>query len=223
MEHAQPSNLQTVMGLLERIESSPADAIGLLPEAIDEIRRLPPAKGATLTRPVFDPGTLFTLGLAFQDVDLVAEAPPEVIRVQHDSWIRGVVSVAFQRLRNPEGEPIPLATLNLTLQGLQALCASEGTANRYTFETNWRVDARQGFISTGAAGEILAPATLVTGDGFYVAPLDWRLQNDQTIEVRIRSILGELVGGVDNLNGAIDVPLIVVAYWTEEMKQRSTG
>ena len=89
---------------------------------------------------------------------------------------------------------------------------------------NWRLDGRQGFISSGQS-EILAPAVGLTGDGFWIAPMDWRLQKDQAIEVRVRSRMLDFLTA--NLDPAFvddadrTLRWIVVTFWAEEMNQPS--
>jgi hypothetical protein len=214
----QPANLHSVMALLDRVGQAPADALPLMEQAVQLIRSLPPERAEVLSRFAFELGTLFTLIASFENIEPDGrEGPPEVIRMQHDSWVRGVVAGAIPCIA---GTTLP--DLAETAEDFQNACESFGSGGRFTFETNWRVDDKQGFVSRGAQGEILAPATLVTGDGFWFAPLDWRLQKDQTIEVRVRNLLPDLFPA-----SAFEEPefgllrWVVVAFWVEELKTGS--
>lgn len=207
-----PASYAEARALAERMAASPADAVSFAGKLAELVQNLPPQKSELLSRYIFDRPGLWTLVASFENVETGPEAPPQIIRIQHDVWIRGVVGVAIPQLPIPSPDDFGLM--------LSQQCRFT-TNNRDKFECNWRIDARQGFVGTGA-GEILAPATLVTGDGFYVAPLDWRLQKDQYIEVRLRSRFPEFIpAGLVQDPDALVLRWALVCFWAEELNQPS--
>lgn len=216
-----PPSLANVRALAERMGSHPADAVAHAARLQELVRALPPERADLISRVGFERASLWTLPASFPNLAIPAgqliesEGPPQIIRCQHDVWIRGVVACAIPTIQSGEIEELIgiLAILGTT-------SINYGSNWRWTFETNWRVDARQGFIGTGS-GEILAPAALITGDGFYVAPVDWRLQKDQYIEVRVRPTTARVVPVDPDSQEDRPEPWIVVAFWAEEITQPS--
>jgi len=199
--------------LARQMADNPRDAVALASALADTARSLPPDRADVLSPIQFEPATLFTLGAVFENVPLDSEPPPYVIELTRDSWVRSVSAIAYLSAQETQGD---LADLAGALQLIRAASASYGQNLRGLFETNWRIDSMQGFISRGAAGEVLAPAPIVTSDGFHWATMDWRLQTEQTIEVRIRSRrdrlqLPEGVTAPDTLR------YVVVTFWVEEL------
>lgn len=217
-----PSSLDEAIALADRIAANPAEGIKLADMLADTVDRLPPEAADILSRPFFERASLWTLATSFEGVLADGEAPPQTILCQHDVWIRGVVAVSIP-LIGLVSDP-SIADLIEQLQLFRDGCATQGANNRGLFETNWRVDARQGFISQGQS-EILGPAALVAGDGFWAAPLDWRLQKDQTIEVRVTSRMREFfpqtLGSTFPDNTFRILRWVVVAFWAEELRQPS--
>lgn len=217
-----PSSLDEAIALADRIAANPAEGIKLSDMLADTIDRLPPEPAEILSRPAFERASLWTLATSFENVLPNGEAPPQTILCQHDVWVRGVVGVSIP-LIGLTGDP-DISTLIEHLQLFRDGCATQGSNSRGLFEANWRVDARQGFISEGQS-EILGPGSLVLGDGFWYAPLDWRLQKDQTIEVRVASRMREFLP--DSLGATFDdltfriLRWVVVAFWAEELRQPS--
>lgn len=210
-----PASYKEVLALAERMARSPADAVSFAGRLSELVTSLPPAKSELLSRPMFERATLWTLVASFENVEVGPEAPPLTIRVQHDAWIRGVVACAIPDIAVAEVPPAQY------LPFLAFQCWRT-TNNRDKFETNWRIDGKQGFVSNGT-GEILAPATLATGDSEYPANLDWRLQKDQTIQVRVRSRWNEFQPSEveDDEAAAARIRWLVVAFWEEELNQPS--
>lgn len=208
-------SLEDAIALAQRMASSPADSVALSQQLVDTLSQLPPQAGELLSRPQFERASLWTLGCSFENVPATGAVPPQIIRCQHDVWIRGVQVQAYPDLSPFGGD---FSTLSLIVQTLRALRFTIGTNGRGLVRVNWRLDARQGFISRGNA-EILAPATLISGDGRFSAAKDWQLQKDQTIEVRLESALSQL-----NLSADIaDLVLrwVTVCFWAEELDQPS--
>ena len=78
-------------------------------------------------------------------------------------------------------------------------------------------------MSDGQA-EILQDALSITGDGQFSAAIDWRLQKDQTIEVRMRSKLLEIFAGQVQENGVFEdmqMRWVVITFWGEALRQPS--
>ncbi len=216
-----PSSLNEAIALADRMAANPADAVSMADTLVSVIERLPPPSSALLSRPLFQRASLWSLGVSFENVLPNGEAPPEVILCQHDVWIRGVSICVIPQVTLPQSAN--LADLTARLRLFREACITQGTNNRGLVEANWRVDARQGFISEGQA-EILAPGTLIAGDGFWSAPLDWRLQKDQTIEVRIRSRMNQLFPlslGANFTDAQRVLRWVTVVFWAEELRQPS--
>jgi hypothetical protein len=210
--------LDDAIALAERMAQNPADAVTLAGQLAELVQSLPPGRSELLSRPAFERASLWSLATSFENIALGAEVGPQIIRCQRDVWIRGVQIQAYVQ---------PLADLVADylakLRVLERTCRTTGDNWRGAIEANWRLDAKQGFISTGQA-EILGRGTLVAGDGFWNAPLDWRLQKDQVIEVRVRNVLDRLipVGASDVLVAAdYTIRWCVVSFWAEELNQPS--
>ncbi len=206
-------SIQDVIALADRMATTPADAVAMSSTLVDALRTLPPPSGSLLSRPRFDRATLWTLGTTFENVETSGQQPPQIIRCQHDVWIRSVQAQAYPLLNPFDGS---FASLSLIVQLLRGLTFSVGTNGRGLFKCNWRLDARQGFITTGQS-EVLAPAATITGDGRWPAPKDWMLQKDQTLEIRVESMLADYELGV--ADSALILRWLVVTFWAEELDQ----
>ena len=209
----RPSSLDEAAALAERMAANPADAVSLAGKLQELIRNLPPERGELMSRTRFERSALWTLIASFENVDpALPEIGPSIVTCQHDVWIRGVQGIAIWEV--PEGA----GGLSL-LNELDAI--AQRTPNGLSlFEANWRINAKQGFISNGNS-EVLAPAALDCGDGFFSAPLDWRLQKDDTIEVRIRSRMADFIPS-DFAAAQVVTPFLrwaVVTFWAEELRQ----
>lgn len=210
----KPTSLAEVKAVLQRMSGNAADAVALAANLPDMIGRLEPASARLMSRPHFERATLWTYSAQFENVPTTGEAPPDVIRVQHDLWVRGV---ECQVIFGPE---VPDPALYEAIFGILQSTIVNSSNLRHLVELNWRVDARQGFISTGTS-ETMESAALITGDGTYSAPLDWRLQKDQTIEVRCRSLLRYLVPAelLPDVNALLR--WVVVTFWGEALQNPS--
>jgi len=206
----RPTTLEEIEGLARTMAGSPAQAVSMAASMADKARELPPPQSELLSRPLWARGSLWTTGVSFEFVpNDGSESPPQIIRAQHDLWVRGVEACAiFQAFGNP-------ATM-LELQG--GMRANFGDSNRWAAEANWRVDARQGFVSSGQA-EILAPLNSIAGDGAFSAALDWKLQKDQTIEVRARSRLGDVLGPLaTDLDDGFKIRWLAITFYGEVLR-----
>lgn len=214
----RPVTLQDALSLAERMSADPALAVNLAGSLRDTIRRLPPPSEILQSRPEFQRCAKWTYGTTFFDIDPGDEAPAQEIRLPHRAWIRGVVAQAYFQVVQAQYNA---DALEQRLQLFRAICATSGTNGRGLFEVNWRLNGKQGFTSRGARGEILSPGALAAGDGFYYAPLDWQLEREDTIEIRIRSRMNELfppaffgaVAGNDVLRW------VAVCFWAEELPE----
>ena len=205
----RPTTLEEMEGLARTMAGSPAQAVSMAASMADKARELPPPRSELLSRPLWARGSLWTEGVSFEFVpNDGSESPPQIIRLQHDMWIRGVEACAlFQSFGDGED-----------MIEIQGGMRQFGNQNRWAAEANWRVDARQGFVSSGQA-EILAPLNSIAGDGSFSAALDWKLQKDQTIEVRARSRLGDVLGEIatDTQNGFL-IRWLVITFFGESLR-----
>ncbi len=217
-----PSTYNEAIALADRMAANPVEATTHAQMLVDVLERLPPDASELLSRYYFERCSLWTLGVSFENVQPDGEAPAQNILCQHDVWIRGVVMTVVPLIDAGDSVTSIDDLIEQRLGLLRAACLSQGTNNRFAAEVNWRVDARQGFIAEGQS-EILGPGPLVAGDGFWYAPLDWRLQKDQTIEVRLASRMNEFVPPGTEDFGEDDRILrwVTVNFWAEELKQPS--
>jgi len=193
-----------------------ADSTSLAGEVVNLIQALPPEQSEILSRPAFERGALWTMGVSFENVGPDDSPPPQNVLMPHDMWIRGVNAQAYWRF------PVSDANGALSFAAILGASKSNQPNNRGLFEVSWRIDAKQGFISSGQA-EINASAQLVTGDGAFSAPMDWRLEKNQIVEVRLQSRMREFLptGLVDVTDADRILRWVVVTFWGEELRQPS--
>ena len=210
MARPVPPNLDDVKLCASRMASNAADAVALVPQFSELVGALQPTDSLLRTRPHFERGALWTYPALFEFVD-ATDSPTIPLRAQTDLWVRGVVCTVIAGFKVDAEQPLPVSFLLSLIAGRNA---------RWTVELKWRLDGSQGFISRGSS-EIYAPATLLTGDGEFVAPLDWVIQKDQTINVSCRSLLRQLL---TDTSGKVlfDQPLraVYVAFWGEDLTGR---
>lgn len=211
---ATAPSIQDAIALAQRMAQNPSDSIALSGQLVETIQALPPFAGELLSRPYFERASLWTLGCSFENVPATGAVPPQTIRMPHDVWIRAVQIQVYPQLAPFDGS---FAQLSLAVQTLRALRFSVGDNGRGFARFNWRLDARQGFISNGQS-EILAPGAIIAGDGCFPASKDWQLQKEQTIEIRIESLLGDYNLGAQALTDVI-LRWAVVTFWAEETDQ----
>ena len=177
----RPATAQAVYSQAQQMLQSPADLVTQSSQLRDLVRNLPPDRGELLSRPAFERAALVSLCANFFDVPDGLETDPQQIRVPYDCWVRAVQCIAL-----PAVNATTVGAVGLFPTAFERSQLSRyGTNFRGLVEVNWKLNGKQGFVSTGLA-EILAPAPLVTGDGEHSAPLDWRLQQEETIAVRCR-------------------------------------
>lgn len=213
-----PIRLQDVYSLIQSMIRSPADQVRLASQLRSMVQALPPERGELISRGKFARCGLWSYVANFFDVAQTGEPPVQVIRVPHDSWIRSVHAFALVEYDDPY---VQQWDLQVAAEQRNLLHEATGTNFRGLIETNWRINSQQGFVSTGTS-EILSPATLVAGDGQHGADLDWRLQQEDTIEVRCRNRVNEVLTLNDNpRNVAINrtLPWVCVVFWAEELPQ----
>jgi hypothetical protein len=214
-----PVTPQLVLSLIQQMLASPADQVRLASQLRSMVQAMPPPHAELVSRYRFDRAGLWTYSANFFNVAPNVEAPLEVIRIPHDCWIRSVHAYALTRL----DQTFEVANGMLHAARFRdTVNEATGSNFRGLFETNWKLNARQGFISSGVS-ERLAPATLVCGDGQNAAELDWRLQQEDTIEVRVRNIFRNLFRdstGSPPAKGIYPtIPWVCVSFWAEELPQ----
>jgi hypothetical protein len=219
MTQQRPLTKQDVITVARRMAGNPADSVTLASQLAEMIRALPPDSAEVLSRQVFDRASLWTLGVSFENVDPSGgEVPPQEIRIPHDMWIRGVVGQAYLKLGSTDSDS---GDIFEKVEALALVRNTIGTNGRGFFESNWRLDGKQGFISSGQS-EILAPASVIMGDGFFVADMDWQLQKNQVIEVRLRSRVNALFPPNMETSFSAEEKIlrwVTVNFWCEELDQ----
>jgi hypothetical protein len=209
-----PVSLQDVRSLTQKMLASPSDQVRLAAALRDLVQQLPPERSQLLSRVQFDRAGLWSLVANFFDVPDEDEPPPQIIRIPHDVWIRGVQVFALPALDADRWEADGL----LLIAQQRAELIRYGTNWRGLVEVNWRLNNSQGFISSGM-GELLAPAAQVSGDGQHSAALDWRLQRDDTISVRVRNRIRRIFPTDCATALERTLPWICVAFWAEEVER----
>lgn len=213
----RPIELEDLRAVLQKMSGSAADAVALAKTVPDMLRRLPPPAAQLMSRPHFERATLWSYVADFEDVRPDGETTPQVIRIQKDCWIRGVQVQVYAGFPIEDPDLVNLVGLWATLQGLSD---AYGNNNRALVELNWRIDSAQGFISTGTS-ETLERAALIAGDGQFSAALDWRLQTEQTIEVRCRSLIRDFFPVALLSDAEATLRWVVVTFWGEQLEQPS--
>ena len=219
MSQQKPLTTQDVVTVARRMAQNPADSVTLASQLGEMIRALPPDSAEILSRYAFQRASLWTLGVSFENVDPNGgEVPPQEIRIPHDMWIRGVVGQAYLKLGAADSSA---SYLTGKAEILRFSAQTLGPNGLGLFESNWRLDGKQGFISSGQS-EILAPGTTIMGDGFFVADMDWQLQKNQVIEVRLRSRVNALYP--PNMAQPFSpeeriLRWVTVNFWCEELDQ----
>lgn len=212
------ASLGDVILILERMQANPAEAVQLSQLLPELIGNLTPPAAELLSRPHFECASLWSHTAQFEFVAPRGDAPTQNIRLQEDTWIRGVQCSVLPGLDRGVTTLANWLSLFAYLQGIANVTGENG---RGLVELAWRIDARQGFISTGT-NETFSIASLVTGDGTWMAPLDWQLQKDQVIEVRLRSrILDYLPVSQDFPETALALRWVNVTFWGEGLRQPS--
>lgn len=201
-----PATLEEVLALAEQMQGGHAESLALTEQLLARVLALPPSRSELSSRPYFERASKWTLVASFLDPPVGEEAVPQNIEIKHDMVIRGVQCQCL--IFNPTF---------LSLPTVHALSFSHGLNLRACAEVNFRIDSMQGFQSSGRS-EVLERAVRVTGDGTFQAPLDWELQQEQTIEVKFRNVLDEIIGDA-NL-AATDLHMVwgVVAFWAEDRR-----
>lgn len=210
-----PIRVQDVYSLVQQMIHSPADQVRLGSQLRNMVQSLPPPHNELISRYRFARAGLWSYAANFFEVGENLEPPVEVIEMPHDSWIRSVQAFALPRL---DPDYVAETDLDAAARQRKLLGQATGTNFRGLVELNWRINARQGFISSGT-GEVQSPATMIAGDGLRSADVDWRLQKQDTIEVRARSRVGQIFA--PSVEPAIDRTLawVCVIFWAEELPQ----
>lgn len=98
---------------------------------------------------------------------------PEQIRIPFDCWIYGVASWSFLPIGSEQDSVFITPT-----------CAD----GRDLFAIDWGLDAFESFVTDGER-RMIAPASVVTGTRTRPRMLSWKVQRNQQINVRFRSLL----------------------------------
>lgn len=132
---------------------------------------------------------------------------PIPIRVPFDAWIFGVAAWAI--VVPPAGEENPWSGafpfLSTALEG------------RQIFTTDWDTDGQNARSSDGIR-RMMAPASSVCGTRRRPRALSWRLQRNQQINVRFRSMLNAIVTDVGEA-GYIPITRAAVAFYAVNLER----
>lgn len=210
MRRPLPPTIDDVRLCASRMAANAADAIGLVPQFAELVGALQPSDSLLRSRPHFERGALWSYPALFEFLD-GTESPTIPLLAQTDLWVRGVVCTVITGFLTPDSG----------VGGLfqRAYSLTYGSNARWTIEAKWRLDDKQGFIARGTS-EIYAPAVLLTGDGECVAPLDWVIEKDQTIDVSVRSLVPQLAGTLQQQTPLPPLRAVYVVFWGEDLSGR---
>jgi len=207
----QPSLLE-IRSLLTQMLGNARDQVAMLPNLSAQVRALPPPNAELLSSPRFDRAALQTYVANFFRMPEDLEQGQQ-IRISFDSWIRGVSICVLPAL---EFEQAPDAATWENATALRALLCHYGTLWRGLVDVRWRIEDDQGFISDGIAA-VTAPASQLAGDGEFSAPLDWRLNREQQINVTCINRLERVVDPECPTYFQRTLPWVAVAFWAERV------
>lgn len=209
---ATHASLQQIRQVLGQMLGNANDLVRLAPSLSEMVRELPPPDAQLLSRYRFDRAGLYTYVANFFNMP-EDEPRTEDIRIPDDCWIRGVNICALPALW---WEEPPTATVWDQQARLRGLVARRYGANwRGLVDVDWRIPSQQGFIQDGA-GDLLAPGTLVSGDGQFSVPLDWRLKRDDHIIVRCVNRLNRVVDAECVTALYRSLPWVAVVFWAQK-------
>jgi len=205
-----PPTLEQVRAVMTQMMGNASDQVRLAPTLQEMVRQLPPPGGELLSRYQFDRAGLYSLCTNFYWLaeDAVRS---QVIRCPKDMWIRSVHVFVMPSL--VFAEPPPSADLLLAAQQRALLC-NYGTNWRCLVDVAWRLGGKQGFI-TDTKGDLLAPAAQVSGDGEFPAYLDWKLEREDTIIVKVHNRIDRTISAECVTDIYRTLKWICVAFWAE--------
>jgi len=206
------TTLDDVEALAQSMVNSPAAAVQLAGQLQATVQSLAVPRAELVTRPAFERAALWTYAVSFEQLDNSGDPSTKVIELQRDVHVRGVNACAIVQT--------PLENFELSSVFWLTSQAGGGKNLRWLFDVNWSIDDERGFITNGIA-EIRARGVAITGDGEFSAPLDWRLQRNQTIVVRAASRLADASADAVEEPGTI-LRWLTVTFWCEELRQPGT-
>jgi len=207
----QPPTLQDVLSLAETAASSGANAVHHMTQISQALRNLPPAAGEILTQPKWRAASLWSYAANVQNLAPNQEKTAQ-IRLPAPVWMRGVVTGVIPVLAFGTQTP------SQVLEAWQ-LIRQQASNYRSLIEVSWRLNGRQGWVSTGT-GEAQAAANTISGDGTYLERLDWKLEREDTIDVRIRNVSNRLVSslpGEAGAGGGFTLAMVNVVFWAQKL------
>jgi hypothetical protein len=217
-QNMSPPTLQQIATLAGEMAANPTDALHNMRMLAKWLGAMPPPEAELMSPPAFKPTSLWTNAAVFENV-----APDEIregiqVRAQRNLWIRGVVAQAIPIFESPDGEPLTRNVLDSLATANRVIFCPNATNFRGLFEMNYRLNGSQGFISRGGSTETFAPAVTITGDGLWQAPMDWKLETNDHIQVSIRNTTQRRNSTPPgSINVAQTLRLVVVAFWGVDM------
>lgn len=182
----KPVSLEMCASLAEQLAANPADAVHQLPLLRKWLRELPPAYAELVSRPEWNAASLWRNSIVIENLE-PGEDRVEVVRSQRDLWIRGCVAQAIPSI-NPELEdPDSADELTEALAQLRLGACAPSSQFRSFFDFNIRLDGSMGFFSRGKSGGVEIGAEGAAGSAIRMAKMDWRLETNQNIEIRVRN------------------------------------
>lgn len=211
MNSVTHADLLEIRSLITQMLGNAGDSVRMASQLARRVRELPPPDADLCSRVRFDRAGLQTYVANF--FQLPEDDPQtEIVRIAHDSWIRGVSICVLPALdfTSPPQDP---ATWYLAAS-LRALLNRYGTNWRGLVDLTWRIEDSQGFIQDGNAA-VRGPAASVSGDGEFSADLDWKLKQDQNITVTCVNRIERAVDQECDTHLARALPWVAVCFWAE--------
>lgn len=209
-------SIEDLQGLLSRLSADPGEAVRSAADLSDLVASLEPPAMGIASRPHFERASEYAFPMVFEHVGADAiVGPKSIVASWGDVWVRGLTATCFPLIYLPEG-----ATFAARADRLQRFRWDLGPEWRALFDLEYEIDGKHGFVSDGFA-DLQGDARELTGDGEAPVPLDWTLQRDQVIQVKLHSKLAEL-----NLDAGGTFPTfaelryVVVCFWAKDLSAR---
>lgn len=204
------AQLDEAIALAERVQAGNTRGIAAIERLKLLLETLPPQPAQVMTRPHWQRAALIHYAASFESVPNVGEPPSQNVEIQINGWLRSINAQVYVQFDQAAAT------------SLIPLLFRWGSNNRWAAEANFRLNDRQGFQTTGHS-EIFEPLERLTGDGSFPVPLDWNvLEKGDTIEVRLRSLLGDIFNAGELATvGIVGIRWAVISFGVEPLDHPS--
>lgn len=205
-----------IQAVLTRLAADPGEAVRAAADLPDLIASLEPPAMGIASRPHFERATEYTFPMVFEHVgeDQII-GPKPIVASFGDVWVRGMTATCFPLVDLPEG-----VVFEQRCDRIQRFRWDLGPEWRGLFDLEYEIDGKHGYIQDGFT-DVMADARELTGDGQQMVPLDWVLQRDQVIQVKLRSKLADLaLGPAADFTTFAELRYVVITFWAKDLAAR---